>query len=297
LNLEQLKKPVQKFQNSSGVDSLLLCDKFAVWILILFGLVLLFGGLNNTVYFNQALYHFLFAALIWWLASRKPYNIIFEAVRFHYPVILIAIIHYDVGYFIPMIYGDNTTFDSVVRQWEFALFSTHPHLHLHEMITQSFWVEVIHFFYLTYYPILIGSLTWIWLKRTDDFPRFAFVYIGMFFSFVIFFILFPVIGPLDYRVGLFEDKSVLANLVDLLFLIGAPDGAAFPSSHVGLSVGVLMLLRPMSRTVFIVLSICILGIGFSMIYASIHYAIDAFAGLIAGFLLFHTWNFVYRKIE
>jgi membrane-associated phospholipid phosphatase len=297
LKIEQLKNPVLKIQNSSGSDSLFLCDKFAVWTLILFGTFLLFGTTYSNTYLYHALYHFIFAGIIWWIATRQPDIFICRTIRYLYPVMFIGIIHYDVGHFIPLIYGENNTFDALIRQWEILLIGSNPHLYLHEMISHSFWVEIIHFFYLTYYPILIGSLIWIWQKRPDEFPRFAFVFIGMFVSFVIIFTLFPVIGPLDYRVGLFEDKSVLANLVDILFLIGAPDGAAFPSSHVGLSVGVFMLLRPLSRSMTIILSICILGIGFSMIYASIHYAIDALAGFITGLLLYYLWNFVYRKIE
>ena len=271
------------------------CDKLAIGILVVFGSILIAGSGRGVESFSFGLLHLLFAGLIWWLATRELANGFLQGMRYIYPVILLAIIHYDVGYFIPMIYGEGNTFDAEVKNWEADLLGSNPHLHLHALIPQPFWVEVIHFFYLTYYPILVGSLIWIWLYRAEDFPRFAFVYMGMFLTFVLIFTLFPVIGPLDCRDGLFDEKSVLAGVIDFLFYVGAPDGAAFPSSHVGQSVGVFMLLRPMSRQIQILLTVCILGIGFSMVYGSIHYTVDAIAGLIAGLAFFFLWNSVYRK--
>ncbi|MEX0823089.1 MAG: phosphatase PAP2 family protein, partial [Balneolaceae bacterium] len=79
------------------------------------------------------------------------------------------------------------------------------------------------------------------------------------------------------------------------FLIGAPDGAAFPSSHVGQSVGIYLLLQPMSKKFRILLGLMILGIALSMVYASIHYAIDAAAGFISGWIFYTILNAIYLK--
>lgn len=290
-----MKKTTGNSENLMTGHHLYSCDRLAIGILVVFGSILIAGSGRGLDYFSFGFLHLLFAGFIWWLATRKLTNLLLQALRYLYPVAVLAVIHYDVGYFIHLIYGEGFTFDNELKHWEASLLGINPHLYLHTLFSKPIWAEVIHFFYLTYYPILVCSLIWISKSRAEDFPRFAFVYMGMFLTFVLIFSLFPVIGPLDYREGLFDGKSVLAGLIDFLFYIGAPDGAAFPSSHVGQSVGIFMLMRPMSRKIKILLIVCILGISFSMIYGSIHYTVDAIGGLIAGLMFYYLWNGLYHR--
>jgi membrane-associated phospholipid phosphatase len=290
-----MQKTTGNSDNLAAGRHLYSCDKLAIGMLVVFGSILIAASGRGPDYFFFGFLHLLFAGLIWWLATRRPAGGFLRSMRYIYPVAVLAVIHYDVGYFIHMIYGEGHTFDTGLKHWEAGLLGINPHLYLHAVIPKPVWAEVIHFFYLTYYPILVGSLIWIWKSRIEEFPRFAFVYMGMFLTFVLIFSLFPVIGPLDYREGLFDGKSVLSGLIDFLFYIGAPDGAAFPSSHVGQSVGIYMLMRPMSRELRVLLIVCIIGIGFSMIYGSIHYTVDAIAGFIAGLLFYYLWNGLYYR--
>lgn len=270
-------------------------DRLSVLTLWCTGFILVLCSFIDLEYLLFGFLNLLLSVFIWLLAVNSYRSVFLKTLRYIYPVLLITVLHYEVGIFIPLIYGEHFTFDPLIARLDENLFGNNPHQYFYSILPQQVSSEIIHFFYLTYYPILIGSLVWIWKNRTHDYPRFAFVYIGIFLSYVIFFIFFPVHGPLDFRVGLFDNGHYLASFIDFLFFVGAPDGAAFPSSHVGQSVGVYLLLRPLTHKVHALLIMCIAGISISMVYASIHYAIDAVAGLITGVFLYFLWNQLYLR--
>lgn len=295
--IQDLGESVENSGKSHSSTPLLAADHLAVGFLSLSGLLLLTFAVSETVYLIFGLGNLAGAWLIWQGAKRTPGTWFAVIFRIVYPLAVIAVTHLEVELFIHLIYGMDFTFDALISGWDNFLFGMNPHLHFHTVLTQWYWVELMHLFYLNYYFLLIGSLTWVYLKRNDDFARFVFVYLGIFLTFVVIYSFFPVIGPVSERGGIFPETGWLTSLVDFLFLIGAPDGAAFPSSHVGQSVGIFLLLQPIHRYAKTFIGLVILGIGVSMIYVFIHYAIDAIAGLFAGWLLYHLWNRFYHYLK
>ena len=280
----------------SGFRKLYLFDQLIIIFLILTALISFLSIGNSLIYLQIGLLHTGLSLFIWWMNTRNFRNGFWGILRFCYPVLIIGLIHYEVEPFLHLFYGPGFSFDSIVRNWDAAIFGN-PHLTFHKVFTSPFWVELFHFFYMTYYPILIGSIIWVWKKRNWDFERFAFIYTGIFINFIIIYLIFPVFGPLDFRTTLFNEAGYLPEVVDFLFAVGAPDGAAFPSSHVGQSIGIFLLLRPLKREMAILLSICITGIAISMVYMSIHYAIDAAAGFISGWIFYHVWSYIYVRLK
>lgn len=238
----------------------------------------------------------LLALVVWcsWVYRHR-----FRAVgflRMFYPLPLIGLAFVQVGLFARVIFEAGFTFDPLVAQWDAMVFSINPHMWYHRAVPGRLAAELMHFLYVQYFPLLFGSFLFVIAKRRHDYPRFAFVFLASFLSFVLVFIAFPATGPLDYREGLFSDAVVFSNLVDYLFSFGIPDpGGAFPSSHVGQSVVVLLLLLPLSRPVTALIVFVIIGIGVSMAYISVHYQIDAVVGVPAGIALYVLWNAVYLR--
>ncbi|MGF1671349.1 MAG: phosphatase PAP2 family protein [Balneolaceae bacterium] len=273
--------------------NLYLFDWLAIGFLIITACIAFLNVKSGFEYALAGTIHILISMLLVWAGKKQFKSRFWQMLRYCYPVIIIGFVHYEVEMFLHLFYGPGVNFDALVSRWDYNLFGS-PHLYWHHAMPSLFWVEFFHFLYMTYYPILIGSIIWVWKNRPDDIHRFAFIYLGIFLNFVVIYLIFPVFGPLDYRATLFHNTGYLPAVVDFLFTIGAPDGAAFPSSHVGQSVGIYLLLRPVSKPVKYLILFCILGIGLSMIYVSIHYAIDAAAGLISGIVLYHIWNWIYR---
>lgn len=272
-------------------------DRLSIIYLVSVSLVLGFNWNSGLDYRYNALLNLAFASLLWYTAMRPPRGIVLRGVRALYPLVLIGIAFVQVGPLARIIYEAPFTFDPLVAEWDANVFGVNPHAWLHDALSGRLWAEFMHLLYVLYFPLIIGAFLFVWLRRPHDYPRFSFVFLASFFTFVVVFVLFPATGPLDYREGLFAPDVFFSELVDFLFTFGIPDpGGAFPSSHVGQSVVVLLLLRPLSRRMTALVVFIILGIGISMGYAAVHYSIDAVAGLPSGIVLYYLWDRVYRRL-
>lgn len=215
--------------------------------------------------------------------------------RRFYPLLFVGLAYVQVGLFATIIYGAGVTFDPLLAAWDAGLFGTSPHTWMHEILPGRIWAETMHLLYVLFYPILFCGFLYVLLRRTEEYPRFAFIFLGAFLSFLAVYIMLPASGPLSYREGLFPRTVVFSQLVDFLYTFGIPSvGGAFPSSHVGLSVTLLLLLRPLTAGMKVLILFVTAGIAVSMVYASVHYAIDALTGIPAGFLLHYVWDRLYR---
>lgn len=290
-------KIIPEFADKNRNYKYLTIDIVTITFLTFTGLLLvIFSGFKGINYFYFGTCNLLISGFILVFLKKGIIDSFKKGLfRILYPLVTIALVHVEVELFIEMIYGADPYLDHIVLKWDAALFGVNPHLYFQAQLPQLYWNEFFHLLYISYYPFLFGSLIWVWKKRRYDFPRFVFIYLGLFFTFVVIFSLFPVIGPLEIRDNLHVNPGVISRFVDFLFLIGAPDGAAFPSSHIGQSVGIYLLLHPMSKKSRILLGLMILGIALSMVYASIHYAIDAAAGFISGWIIYTILNAIYLK--
>lgn len=155
-----------------------------------------------------------------------------------------------------MIYEPEFSYDSLIKEWDALLFGFNLHEYWFKVMPGRFWAELLHLLYLANYPLLIGSFLWICTKRPSDLPCFPFVYLGIFITFNLIFILFPVYGPTEYRGNQFN-HIFFSRVIDLFFALGESNGGAFPSSHVGQSIGIYLIHRLMSRPVRLLVGIII----------------------------------------
>ena len=160
--------------------------------------------------------------------------------------------------------------------------------------------------------------------RYHEFERASFVVLTAFFIYYVVFVLVPVTGPTFYYKaagltnianGVFPNVHDYFNYYqDCLPSPGYKDGifyhfvedakaagerptAAFPSSHVGIST-VLMLLVWHSgnrRLLYVLLPFYVL-LCLATVYIQAHYAIDALAGLVSGALLYVALMAVSKKM-
>lgn len=272
-------------------------DRLAIGYLSLTGLIFLVYAFEGVEYLQFGVIHWICLTLIYWLATRSYLPHPMQILRYCYPVALLMLFYYEVHMLSQLIYDSPVHYDSLIVRWERILIGSNPHTYWFRILDGRFWAELFHLLYFSYYPLLICSYVWVWACRPDDFNRFAFVYLGIFITFVVIFAFFPVYGPVDFRADRFNDISFFSRVIEFLFAMGESPGGAFPSSHVGQSIGIYLLLRPLDRGSKLLVWGIIIGIGLSMIYGSIHYALDAVGGLVAGLLFYLIWNRVYKIVE
>lgn len=274
-------------------------DYLVLGYLGLTGLFLLAGAPQDPVYQLAASAHVLVMVGIGAVIYASSASRWLRRLRDLYPLLLIGPIYCEIDLYARLVF-DGSTFDPIVRQWDLWLFGTHPHQYLTTALKGAFWQELLHAFYLSYFGLLAGSYVWIWRHRSAEWPRFAFVFMGMYLSFMVLFMAFPVTGPMAERSMHFTSPGLFTRAVNAIYGVGEPGGiwtGAFPSSHVGMSVGVVLLLRPKHTWSRIALWTIVAGITLSTTYGWFHYAIDALAGGAVGLALYAGWTRLYDTLS
>lgn len=215
--------------------------------------------------------------------------------------------------------------DHVFAQWEQTLFGCQPALLFSKALPWAVVSELMDMGYAAYYPMIVVVVMFYFFCHYEEYERAAFVVLTSFFIYYVMFILVPVTGPTFYynAVGLSDiSHGVFPNLHDYFNYYrdclpspGYKDGifyqlveqakaagerptAAFPSSHVGVST-VLMLLvwhAKNRRLLYILLPFYIL-LCLATVYIQAHYAIDAIAGLVSGAAIYAGLMAVTKRMK
>jgi len=229
------------------------------------------------------------------------------------------------GWWYPDTYEFNRMFsnlDHLFAQAEQSLFGFQPALAFSEAFSSPFFSELMDLGYVSYYPMIAVITFFYFVYRYAEFERACFiVFVSFFISYVVF-IFLPVVGPQFYyqaigldqvREGVFpavghyffdHQESLPAvgwtdGVFYKLFLVAEDAGerptAAFPSSHVSVSLVMLILAFRFHRRLGLVLLPFWLLLCFATVYVRAHYAIDALAGILFGVLQYAVCAFVFDR--
>jgi membrane-associated phospholipid phosphatase len=222
-----------------------------------------------------------------------------QTLRETYPILLLLLLYLEVD-LLARPFHEPPGYDALIRSWDAWLFGGHPHVGFAQWLDGRGWRELFHLLYVAYYLLLVGSFLGVRRAAPAQFPRFAFVMTGMFVSFLLMFVAFPVAGPLA-RPGVSPmTDGWFPQLVAWIYVPFQVNGivtGAFPSSHVGMSVGIACLLAPRRWIWQLLLWGLVGGIVLSTVYGRFHYAIDAGAGLAAGAALYLAWSALYAHLR
>ncbi len=284
-----------------------LFDRLILWYLGVMFAVTFVGSYFGLIYLLAALVHLVMIFLVLQITRPATQTRLRIWLRWFYPLLLLLPLHYEIELVGTLFHG-GTVYDELVKIWDLWLFRGHPHRYLADILRGPVWREFFNLAYLSYYGIIIGSYWYTWRQWTKpehpvsaetrtEFPKYAFVFLGAFLTYMLVFILFPVVGPLDDRFLRFHGDGLLGPLIDGFFAIGDSAGGAFPSSHIGEAVVVYLLIRPVSVRLRLLSITVITCLSVATVYGSFHYAIDALGGLISGPLFYFFWSWLYQWLD
>lgn len=215
--------------------------------------------------------------------------------------------------------------DHLFATWEQQLFGCQPALLFASAFSHPVFSELMDMGYAVYYPMIAVVIVYYFFWRYEEFGRTTFVILASFFTYYIIYIALPVAGPQYYynAVGIDEiARGVFPNVHDwfathqeALPSPGYSDGffyqmvadahnagerptAAFPSSHVGVSTILLLLLwRSGSRRLLLWLAPFYVLLCLSTVYIYAHYAIDVFGGWISAVMFFFAFYWLYSYVK
>ena len=212
--------------------------------------------------------------------------------------------------------------DHIFAGWEQSLFGFQPALLFSEKLSHPVFSELLTLGYVSYYPLMLIVPLYYLFYRYNEFPKASFVMLASFFLFYVIFIFLPVAGPQYYypaagidsiREGIFPNigtyfethtgclpipgyqNGLMYKLLVFAHQSGERPTAAFPSSHVGIIVVLLWLVRATkNRRLFWSLVPFGVLMFFATFYIRAHYAIDALAGLAAGTVMYFLFTGLYH---
>jgi membrane-associated phospholipid phosphatase len=201
------------------------------------------------------------------------------------PLLLIPLLYLELAPLNMMVHGGHY-FDSIILSVEHAVFGM-PSRDLAVHFPKLWLSEILHAGYLSYYFIIFLPPLYLYATgRHDAFRRAVFTVLLSFFMHYLFFIYFPVQGPrylFPAPTGVIAQGHVF-QLTHRLLEAGSSRGAAFPSSHVGVSVTQTLSMMRFAPGLVPVLAILTILLANGAVYGGFHYATDATCGLLLGTL-------------
>lgn len=213
--------------------------------------------------------------------------------------------------------------DHLFAGYDQQMFGFQPALLFSQTFTNPIVSELLHMGYASYFPLIAAVSLFYFLKRYTEFNRATFILLTAFFIYYVIFIFLPVTGPQFYYLaagmenianGVFPDVGhYFANHQEAVITPGWSDGffyhmvedahaagerptAAFPSSHVGICVVLLLLAwHSKSRPLFWSIVPFFVLMCLATVYIQAHYVIDVIGGWISGIVIYVVLHFFARK--
>jgi len=206
---------------------------------------------------------------------------IFSLFRNIYPILFAGYFYTETVHYNKLFFDNLDPIFIQLDQW---IFGFQPSLEFSNSLSSSWFAEIMYFGYFSFYFIILGFIFAMCFKRKALFLESSFKIAFSLLFFYLIFAVFPSAGPQFY----FElpYRAVPTNgywFQDIMHSIQAgaeqPTGA-FPSSHVGITVVILLLARkslPLFYKVCLPLSFILI---LSTVYIKAHYAVDAIFGIL-----------------
>ncbi|MDE0469037.1 MAG: phosphatase PAP2 family protein [Candidatus Poribacteria bacterium] len=266
----------------------LLYDWVAIGYLALTGMLILIFH-RNVVRWSL---HLLTRAF--WIAGIISLTFVNEQMAFPlqflrdwYPLSTIAIFYFEMGKLTQMVFQHY--FDETVIRCEKRVFKGMPSLELSDRFPSIILSEILHLCYFSYYVIAVFLAAWLYFSgRIGPFQETVFAETLTFNLSLLCYPFLPATGPryLFEKIQGKLSKGFFFKLTHSIISRGSSKGTAFPSSHVSLSVIVLLYALRYDSTAFLILLPMCIGLTLGTVYGRFHYAIDALAGVALAGIVF-----------
>jgi membrane-associated phospholipid phosphatase len=239
-------------------------------------------------------------AIIYFIAKKRENGIAQPLLAFlskTYPLVFLAYLYPETDALNNVFYQN---LDMRFVYFEYSIFGFQPSIEFYKHFPNTWMIELMSFGYFSFYLILIGGLAWIYFKNLYSFDRAIFIVCSSFYVYYLIFIIFPVVGPQfffsspDNFVGMAGPFRWAMSWIELL---GERPTAAFPSSHIGITVILLILIYREQKLFSLTLLPISILLAFSTVYMKAHYVVDVFAGLISGLLFYWFFDFIYAIFQ
>ena len=227
--------------------------------------------------------------------NSKINSIVLKLVRNAYPI-LVSMLFYTETVFYNKLFFSNL--DDYLIDLDAKIFGYQPSITFSEYFSNPLFSELMYIGYFSLYILILGFVFIAFFKLKHQSEELLFKLAATMLLFYLFFGFFPAAGPQFYFPSPEKDVPsafIFDKIMHFIQRAEQPTGA-FPSSHVGISLIILILLRKKARLFFKIAVPFVVVLLFSTVYIKAHYAIDVFGGILFTPIILYLAGFLYKKI-
>lgn len=225
----------------------------------------------------------------------KIKNKLLNLVRNCYPILFSLLFYTETVYYNKLFFSN---LDKYLIRLDNLLFGFQPSVQFSKYFSSPIFSELMYIGYFSLYIFIISFVLITFFKLKKEAEELYFKLAASMLLFYLFFCFFPAAGPQFYFSSPEKDLPtafLFDKIMHFLQQAEQPTGA-FPSSHVGISLIIVILFKNRIANYFKIAFPFLILLILSTVYIKAHYAIDAIAGIISVPIVLYISNYLYKKI-
>ena len=258
-------------------------------------LILLLSWNRSVIFvnllFTRAIIIFGTIALIYFNSNYK--HTLVSLIRNTYPIILSGYFYSETVFYNKLFFNN---FDPLLADIDAFLFGFQPSLKFSTYFSSIVFSEIMYFGYFSFYLLISAFILYVFFKKKTFFTEAVFLLSASLYAFYFIFGLFPSAGPQFY---FSPSDRILPNAIffdKVMHYIQQsaeqPTGA-FPSSHVGVSLIILIISRKRIPLFFKIAYPFVVILILSTVYIKAHYLIDIIGAIVIVPFILYLSNVLY----
>lgn len=236
----------------------------------------------------------LFIILTLILLNQYVKNSIINFIRNIYPILISGYFYTETVFYNSFIWKN---IDQSLINIDELIFNCQPSLEFSNLISTPYFGELMYFGYFSFYLLIISFVSIAYFKLKSDTSALIFKLSAAMLLFYLIFGIIPSAGPQFFLPPPQSDLPtgfIFEKIMHFIQENAEQPTAAFPSSHVGISIIILLLLREKANLFVKVALPFVIILVLSTVYIKAHYAIDVIGGIIAAPIILYLSSALYR---
>ena len=273
------------------IDILFFCYVFITTILLFLSWDN--SGKSLELFFTRGIFLALGISFIY-LDSKVKSKLI-NLLRNCYPILFSMLFYTETVYYNNLLFNN---LDSYLVKIDNYLFGFQPSIKFSVYLSNPIFSELMYLGYFSLYIIIIAFVFITFFKLKNESDELFFKLAATMLLFYLFFCFFPAAGPQFYFSSPEKEVPsafVFDKIMHFIQKAEQPTGA-FPSSHIGISIIILVMMREKAKRFFRISIPFVFLLVLSTVYIKAHYAIDAIAGVLSVPIVLYLSNILYKKM-
>jgi len=224
----------------------------------------------------------------------KKKSFIINFLRNTYPIILSMYFYSRTYFYNKFLFAD---LDPYLIKYEQAIFGFQPSLEFSKYFSSKWFSELMYIGYFSFYILIGAFVIYLYNKKKEVFLEVSFKLAASMLLFYFIFGFLSSAGPQFYFLtpdNIAPNAFIFDKIIQFIIKNGDLPTGAFPSSHVGISVVILILSKKYAPNYFKFAWPFVIILIPSIVYIKAHYALDAIGGIIIAPLILYISSKLYR---